>query len=394
MARKSSTLNNWSIRYPQFALLVAMVMILAAACKKPFDAPAGALDSSILVVEGNIVAGDGAVTIFKLSRLAALQPGGTVNPEPNAALSIVSSNGNVWPLYPGAAGEYANTLSLPVTDSYKLVIKTQSGDDYETATQQPVITPAIDSITWLQPDELNLFVHTHNSNEASRYYKWEFEETWEYNSWFEATLKFANGRIVDRPVEEQVYTCYKRDSSKSILIANSAALAANAISYQPLLSISKLNSLDRNKLSVRYSILVKQLALSKAAYNFWNTLRKNTELTGTLFDPQPSKLPTNIICTSDGKKEVIGFVSVGTISEQRIFIKHSALNLWPSPNEADNCILDGKLVADAETFLQNDAFYLPVTYVPRTGNSLVFICSKGCVDCTLRGGVNIKPSFW
>ena len=149
---------------------------------------------------------------------------------------------------------------------------------------------------------------------------------------------------------------------------------------------------SNDKLSVRYSILVKQIGLSKEAYNFWNILKKNTELTGSLFDPQPSKMPSNIRCINDETKKVVGYVSVAKISEKRIFIKNSELNVWPPINEAESCPVIAKRPVDAIAMLKKDPSLLPAYFETLSGQ--LAIASKFCVDCRLTKGSNVKPLFW
>lgn len=375
-------------------LTILGMVLLFMACRKPFDPPSGVADNSILVVEGTIAVGNNAENVFKLSRLRPLQSESGSSPEINASVNIVSSGGNSWPLGLSTAGIYRATLNLPENDSYKLSVTTMNGDQYESPLQQALLTPEIDSITWRQPANLDLFVHTHDPSNATRYYRWEYVETWEYNSWFEATLEFKNGQIVSRAPEDQIYTCWRSDSSELINIANTSALSQDLVSYQPLTTVTQSSFVERTKLSVRYSILVKQLGLTKEAYNFWNILKKNTELTGTLFDPQPSKMPSNIHCINNPELESIGFISVGKVTEQRIFIRHSEMQQWPVLDETETCAKTVQGVAEATAFLQTDPFYMPVTYVERTNNQLVYISDSPCVDCRLRGGNNVKPSYW
>jgi hypothetical protein len=43
--------------------------------------------------------------------------------------------------------------------------------------------PPIDSISWKRDEEgVRVFVNTHNPEGNTRYYRWEFEETWEIRS--------------------------------------------------------------------------------------------------------------------------------------------------------------------------------------------------------------------
>jgi hypothetical protein len=53
--------------------------------------------------------------------------------------------------------------------------------------------------------------------------------------------------------------------------------------------------LGDERISSRYSTLVRQFAISPNTYNYWQNL-KNTEQLGTLFDAQPSQLVGNAHC--------------------------------------------------------------------------------------------------
>ncbi|MBZ5858707.1 DUF4249 domain-containing protein [Flavihumibacter profundi] len=369
-------------------LFIFGIITVFITCKKPYEPPEGFADSSVLVVEGTINVGDNAGNIFKLSRLRTLQDTSTSAPEAAAIVSIVSGDGASYRLNEVEKGTYSANLSLNDAASYKVTIQTSNGIQYESALQPVINTPPIDSVTWKQPDDLDIYVHTHDPANNTRYFRWEYVETWANDSWFETTLDFVNGEVVTRPTGEQIHNCWSTDSSQAILIGNNKALSEDVISYQPITKVLRPSP----KLAKRYSILVRQLGLTQEAYNFWSILQKNTELTGTLFDPQPSKMPTNLKCVSNGNNEVVGFVSVGKITEARIFILNSAMSLWPYPDQTDNCPLINKEIPDAIEYMKKDPFYVPVSY-PTFGTGLN-IASKICVDCRLRGGTNIKPSFW
>ena len=369
-------------------LTIFMICVIFTNCKKPFEAPEGVVDETVLVVDGTIAVGNGAGNIFKLSGLKTVQSNNSNPPEEKAKVSIVSSAGTSWLLNETSPGTYQAVLNLPEKGSYKLLIETVKGKKFESTLEAAIATPAIDSITWKQPEGLDLYVHAHDPTNNTRYYRWEFIETFERHAWIQSELDFVNGQVISRPFGDQIYTCWKNDSSKNIIINNTVSLSDDVVSYQPLTSMFKSN----DKLSVRYSILVKQIGLSKEAYNFWNILKKNTELTGSLFDPQPSKMPSNIRCINDETKKVVGYVSVARISEKRIFIKNSELNVWPPINEAESCPVIAKKPVDAIAMLKKDPSLLPAYFETLSGQ--LAIASKFCVDCRLTKGSNVKPLFW
>lgn len=369
-------------------LTTLIIGLVALQCKKPYDPPVAEVDQSVLVVEGTIAVGKNVENVFILSKLKTLQDKSLRIPEKNARVTIESSNGTSWNITESGNGIYKSVVDIPETGNYKLVIQTAAGKKYESTSEAVINTPAIDSVTWKQNIDLQLYVHTHDPSNSTRYYKWEFVETFERHSWYESLLDFVDGKVVNRPLGDQIHFCWTNDTSKSILINNTISLDQDVISYQPIQYIQN----PSDKLSVRYSILVRQLGLSKEAYNFWNILKKNTELTGTLFDPQPSKMPSNITCVNDKSRVAVGFISVGKITEKRIFIMNSAMNLWPYPNEEDICPSISDRPAKSIEFIKQNPSYVPAYFETLSGN--LVIARKNCVDCRIEKGTNIKPSFW
>src|SRR5690606_11887431 len=112
--------------------------------------------------------------------------------------------------------------------------------------------------------------------------------------------------------------------SANILIASSAKLQSDRIAEAPLLQIPT----GSEKLGWRYSILVRQYALDKNAYEFYDLMKKNTESIGTIFDPQPSEIRGNFTCITNPEEPVIGHVTASTVTEKRIFINSTEVSDW------------------------------------------------------------------
>ena len=368
-------------------LLAFTVAACALGCKEEFILPDTQADTSVLVVEGDIVVGGGAENLFRLTRLRNLSQT-EESPVTGARIDIVSSNGGTLRLTERGPGTYASTTPLSANQSYLLRI-VAGANTYETHAQSPVITPPVDSVTWRQEDaSVRIFAHTADPANKTRFYRWKYIETWENRAWYETYFDFVNGSIVPRPPGDQIYSCWKSEETDVILIGNSRSLDRDIISYQPIQAVER----PSEKMFTRYSILVRQMGVTQEAYDFWEILRKNTELTGTLFDPQPSNLPTNLRCVNDPKAKVVGYVSVGSVTEKRLFILHSALTGWPFRDESQSCTAIESSRAQAEAFLKNNPSYLPAYFITAGGG--FGVAPKTCVDCRLAGGTNVKPSFW
>jgi hypothetical protein len=48
------------------------------------------------------------------------------------------------------------------------------------------ITPQLDSVSWKQENNgVRIYASTHDPNNNTRYYKWDYEETWEIHPLFQ-----------------------------------------------------------------------------------------------------------------------------------------------------------------------------------------------------------------
>ena len=191
---------------------------------------------------------------------------------------------------------------------------------------------------------------------------------------------------------EDVSAGWKYNNSSSILLGSSARLQSDVIFEAPLTYIPK----NDEKTSVRYSVLVKQYALDKAGYEFYELMKRNTESLGTIFDVQPSEIKGNIQCVSDPTETVIGYVSASTVAQKRVFLSNTELpfswryieycSYYNVPNNPDSF----RLYFRTGTYAPYDGVYSPITGA-LTGYLSAF---PFCVDVTQRGGSTVRPPYW
>lgn len=371
--------------------ILFMVLFTQLACKKPYDVPAINVNYAYLVVEGNIELGLNKVSIIHLSRTQTLKDTSITTPETLASVQIESNNGAIYPLNETSDGEYtSSTLQLSSSQEYRLKVITSNSDQYVSAFVKGKQAPEIDSVTWKQDIDLNIFVHTHDPNNATRYYKWEFDETAQHNAPIESNLGVKNGLIFYRDSSTQVYNCWATYRSNTIAIANTKALSADVVSYQQIHKIFK----NDPRLAVKYSINVRQYAISEEAYRYWQILQKSTQQTGSIFDPQPAQISGNVICINHPEKIAIGFISAGTYAEKRIFISNSELTNWVYDPPGVECTVRFTSSQNPNNYLifsYPDTSYAPQYFVTGGGIAMYKI---SCLDCTRGGGTSVKPVFW
>ncbi|MES1222130.1 MAG: DUF4249 domain-containing protein, partial [Bacteroidota bacterium] len=295
-----------------------LVVIVFAGCKDLYDLPDEVKNVRLLVVEGQINAGAGPTTI-KLSRTVNLKDTASIKPELKAVVTVEGENGSNYTLTGDTKGQYSNAqLAINANVKYRLRIKTTDNKEYLSEYVPVVNAPPIDSVNWQRKESgietgIQIFVNTHDPQNNTRYYRWEYDATWEFHSPYFSGFEFQNGKVISRVEPNKVLICWKSESSSQVFLGSSAKLSQDQISLFPL-NIIPFSSI---KISVRYSILVKQYALTKQAFEYWDVLKKNTEQVGTLFDPQPSNLISNIHCVSNPGELVVGFISAGAVSEKR-----------------------------------------------------------------------------
>jgi hypothetical protein len=366
-------------------VLVLVVVTAFVGCRQRYDPDIKSLEQTFLVVEGNLNAG-GDSTVLRLTRTFKLDAASTPKTENNAQLTVEGKDNTTRSLTGRGNGYYVSlNLNLILNNEYRLRIKTSDGKEYVSDYVKVKKTPLIDSISWERtPDGVDIFANTKDPSNATRYYRWEYDETWEIRSSYYSGFVYATGGVRPRNFpQEDVSVCWKYASSTSIPLANSTRLQEDIIYKAPLTRIPPRDE----RLGVRYSILVRQYGLEKEAYNFYELMKKNTEEIGSIFNPQPSELRGNIHCVTDRSEYVLGYVTASTVEKQRIFIQ---VTQWGFTLTCET--KDVTLVPDSTAFYLGSGQFIPVDFllIPPHYSS----ASPRCVDCTRRGGSIVKPSYW
>ena len=368
---------------------VFLFIVGLTACRKPYEPSVIKANNKFLVFEGVINTAPNAATTITLSRTRNLYDTLPFDPERSARVTIEAEGGSTYNLQGQGDGVYKSAnLNLNASGRYRLKITTADGNQYLSDFVTAKQTPPIDSISWKQSiDGVDIFVNAHDPNNNTRYYRWEYIETWEYHSFYESFIGFKNGRLYFLDSTEFRGKCWSNASSTEVFIASSTKLTDDVVSQFPLTFIPR----NSERILEKYSILVKQYALTKEAFEHWQIMEKNKRQRGTIFDGQPAQLTENIRCTTNPQEPVIGWVSASSIAENRIFILNSEVAPWGHGPTGVSCTVIIIDPANAATYLNNPD-NAPAYYV--TGGGLA-ISKRRCVDCTLNGnGKPVRPSFW
>jgi len=378
--------------------------MVVVSCKKNYAPHAISSSNSNLVVEGTISAG-GDSTIIKLSRTIAVSGLNKVKHETGAKVTVNDDQGTNYPLVETDSGRYtAAPFSLDTARKYRLNIITADGKTYASDYTPVKVTPPIDTLNYdITAAGVNFYASTHDPTGRAKYYRWDYTETYIYESNVEAPYVFDNSylhvsdKFRARTPAQQIHVCYISRDASTILLRSTSNLSRDVILNNPITQIASTSE----KLNHRYSILLKQYALTSEAYDFWTQMKKNTEQIGNIFDPQPSDIQGNIHCTSNPSEPVIGYVSASTVSQKRIFIDNSIIPWYNA--QSDSCthtVLtwdDGNIPSDIKTGVWIPYGQLSAVYRPAYRDSAyaVAVYEYDCVDCRYHNhGSNVKPAFW
>ncbi len=389
----------------QAIVLTILCNLFLNGCKDPYEPTFEARDlDPILIVEGfiNAFGPHSTYTLgyaIPIADLDAEVAGGNDNiPVTNASLNIEAENGPVYPSQPAAAPGSYRVLhpQLDTNIRYRLRIEI-GGDIYLSDFVDVKISPEIGEITWAETEEgIQLYVSTEDTDNNSRYYRWEFEEAWRFTTPYVSTLIYDYDHAVVRmrTPEERVETCFMEESSTDILLSTSEGMSQDVIDRYPIHFIPRLS----DKLGWRYAILVKQWVMSREAFVYWDLLKENSENLGNVFGPMPTEVRGNISHIDNPLRPVIGMVEAIGVAEKRIYIDYLGIS-WALEARSElgtDCFVrvihgeDGPTGIHAFMYENRNTFILFQDFDPGVRT---YVTTRSCMDCTVRGKLE-APSFW
>ena len=361
-------------------------------CKQQYTPPAIRANPGYLVVDGVLNVGQDS-TIITLSRTRNLDSISPV-PELQAQVMVLGAFSENYPLKEQGNGRYvADHLNLNYNEVYQLKIITAENKEYLSDTFSAKQTPPIDSLSWKQDTlGVNINLYAHDPTNSTLNYRWDYVETWEYHTAFYSYFDYINGQVVYRDTSDRIYTCWSNFHSSDILLGSTSKLSEDVVNKKLIATVPR----GSEKISIRYSILVNQYAITEDALAYWQNLKKNTEQLGTLFDPQPSQLKGNIHAVTNPDEPVLGFISASTIQHKRIFISSDDVTLWGYQRYYYECFVDNNATIKfgqdrADDYLgKPNHLYTLLMYAAGVYTAV----EDYCADCREHGGVNQRPNFW
>ncbi len=420
--------------------MAAGISLIAISCKKVYTPQLVSVATNFLAVDGDIISGD--TTFIRLSRTTKLTDTTQIKAELKAIVSVESDQNALYPLTEKGKGLYIlGVTNFDKNRKYRLNIKTIDGKIYQSDFVPMKVTPAIDSIyiKQTQANEITFYADAHDGTNSTRYYRYDYIDTWSYNTFYHIIYQYKNDKLSHVPPGSvnDISTCYRTSKSNMIIIGSTVKLSEDVMKQQQVFSITN----SSEKLAHTYVIQLRQYALTKEGFEYYERLKKNTEQIGSIFDPQPSALSGNIHCITTPSELVLGFISASTIARKQ-FTLFTKDNLIGAPEVYPNIVgieryayplpyyetcssvkIDASGQGDSWKFTfpgtlfldepQSPAFYIRANKSWGSGDSLLYdikwsklndgtyitnntyyYAPAACVDCRLKGYTNIKPAYY
>ena len=379
-------------------ILMGLGVILSR-CVDPFELKSiGSED--LLVVEGLLTDQPGTQSI-KLSRTSSVDAD-SFEPVVNASVQVEDAEGLVITYLEARPGIYETSpfINGTIGATYQLSIETEDGRRYQSEPVMMRPTPPIGGIEaefvresediTIDRDAIKIYAQTGDQTGNTRFYRWEWEDTYEINTLLSSDFEWVGGNNV---VRRQFPTdrCWASDTSSSVLIKSTQNLDEDIVFRQLIHSIRSVSEAWR----VKYSILLKQYSLSERGYNFWEQLKTINEGQGSLFDQQPAAVVGNISSITDNNEIVLGYFDAAQERELRVFYTpEDFADQGFSPSVTGiNCEQDSVAIESLGEFLESRETTVTPWVVIDVDVNQFLVAPRACADCT-RKGTNEIPSFW
>lgn len=369
-------------------------VLLIASCIDPYNPPQIEDADNYLVVDGFLDSSTGEGTVT-LSQTIGLADGDQIPYVNDAQIQLELKEGGVYPFMFSENGAY-KISSIVLADKQESRIRINwKGKIFYSHFVASRTTPPIDSITWeSSPSSLDIKITTHDANDAGRYYRWKYVETYEYVSAFQSGYYYDNDtkEVKYRDSDKGIYRCYTTAPSTNVFVATTKGLNQNVIDRVTLVSMLP----DDFRVAIRYSILVTQFSISKEEFDFWTEIKKSTESIGTIFDPLPSRVLGNLYSESSSEP-VLGYFTISSAVSQRIFIANSELPRVIYRSSFTGCHYTQVDSLSLTEFFQRPNSVLIISPITdMMGNTIGYTSApENCIDCRTRNkGKTTKPDFW
>lgn len=376
-----------------------MLIIMLSSCIKHYEPEISGSDAVKFVITGQVNRGDNIQRI-NISKTSSLSESKYL-PVTGCKVKILDDKGNIYEAIDQKDGNYITVIpesKLAIGSSFKVEINTPEGINIVSDFDQIHDCPDVDTVYYILDSlpsgnptiytkGIQFYTNLNAENTNSHNFRWEAIETYEYHSSFPIEWYYDGTLHHILPPDHSKSVCWRTAPVQDVFTLTTQNLTENKYNMYPFHFVDNV-SLPR--LLYGYSLLIRQYAISEAAFTYWEKLRINSNEQGGLYEKQPLVIKGNMHNITNPDQKVLGFFGAATVKSKRIFVK-KVENL---PLEYQSvCTAEGEEPRRGGLKGIPTTFYPAYLYATDYGFSMIILDSK-CYDCTLAGGSVTKPDFW
>jgi hypothetical protein len=393
----NTTLNKILNKKRLQTVLLLIILVGLNACVEEFNPVIRSNSNSFLVVDGLISNKPGPYEV-KLSLSSPIQSPQFI-PYSNAEVTLIEKDGNTETLTETEPGVYhtaENGMQGEIGKKYKIIITTADDEIYESEYQllrEPVGIEKVYAESQINQTEddynpdygVQFFVDTELAKSDTNFLLWRLYGEYKYETDFKTWFVYENHQLSAFSNSDSIHVCYVKDNISSLFTMSTEDLAKPKIDRLPLNFVYT----SSRKLSIRYSLLVKQMTLDRESFIFYSELKDIIAQQESLYAEQPYQIRGNVFNINQPDEVVLGYFLVAGETEKRIFIDRPTELLF----HYDICSLtEPDFQAYGFLYLSTEEEW-PL-YITMNENYARALPNQDCVDCRRTGGTIVKPDFW
>ena len=385
------------MRQNKVIFIITLLLLMLTSCIKSYEPVIESTDAVKYIVSGQVNRGD-TVQHVNVSRTTPVKEPWYF-PISYCTVKILDDKGNSYPAIDLHDGNYEITIpasELKTGALFKVDVTLPDGVNIVSDFDQINDCPDVDSVYYVLQDVpgrnpkipakgIQFYLDLDGGNMTSRKFRIDAIETWEYHSAYPIEW-YYDGKVRHVvPADFSRMVCWKTALVKNVFTITTDNLSINKYTRYPLHVVDNYSS---PRLVYGYSLLIKQYALSDAAFTYWEKIQTNSHQQGGLYEKQPLAVKGNMHNLTNPDQEVLGFFGATTVKTKRIFVKN-----------VENMPLNYYKDCETGIALKNGlkqitpGMYPAYLYGDINGYEARVILTE-CVDCLSAGGINVKPSFW
>lgn len=324
-------INIWlKIFFPFLKLFLAFYC--CSTCITPYSPPA-TYSAPLLVVNGQITNQPGPYTVsLSFTNINSLNSAFKSYPD-NAAVIIHDDAGNQEQLTYLGKGIFQTSPSGIQGNAgrrYSVRIILSDGRVYESDPELLKKSPAIGQVSFTYFDTpeksqrgyFKTYVQTQDSVTTGDYYRWTWKN-FKYETFYYLCCISLCGAPPDGcRVSAYCEPCWSIRQCESC-ISLYADLQQNSGSISQLLTNVPYDN------TISYYLLINQYLISEKAFQFWQNLNNQVNVTGGVFDSPPAGVPSNLHNVNDATEQVLGYFEVAGLSQKVSYIRRDNLDIVP-----------------------------------------------------------------